>query len=279
MMADEEFLQDTEFQKLLARRTDVDLTTAALEIARDAYPLLDFAPVMQWIDNCAGDLSSPLAFARTDLDTARAIGKCLAGQHGLTGSTESYESADGSFLHRVIELRRGIPISLSVLYIAVATRAGCPLSGVSAPGHFLTRYETMDGPLFIDAFAHGNVETLHECLARVQTGIGLTGDAALSALEPVGPRSIIIRMLNNLKALYITQNQWPAAYVVQRRLAALQPGSYSERRDLAMVTLKADRPGPAVNLLEACLETCPEDEKQLLETQLAEARRQLIRWN
>lgn len=273
------FSGDPEFQKLVTRRPDVDLTAAALELARDAWPELDFATVFRWIDDRADEVSGPLALARTEGDGIRELGRCIAGKHGITGQRESFDSADSSFLNRVIELKSGIPISLSVLYMAVAGRAGCPLEGVSAPGHFLTRYESMDGPLFIDAFADGDIQNLGECLARIQSTTGLEQQPALAALAPVGPRAIIIRMLHNLKALYARQVNWKAANVVQQRLVALQPTSYTERRDLALISLKADHPGQAIDLIEACLKTCPADETQLLEQQLEEAKRQVVRWN
>lgn len=279
MSFSDEFSGDVEFRKLLTRGTDVDLTTAALELARDAYPHIDFESVYRWVDARVSELSGPLALARNEEDAVRQLGLCIAGAHGIRGSRTSYESADGSFLNRVIELKMGIPISLSVLYMAVAKKAGLTLEGVSAPGHFLTRYETFDGPLFLDAFAGGTVQSLSECLDSIQTATNLERDAAMAALAPVGPRLIIIRMLNNLKALYARQSNWPAAFCVQRRLVALQPSSYGERRDWAIVSLKADQPGQAYNLLEDCLKTCPEDETEVLEQQLEEAKRQLAKWN
>lgn len=275
----QDFERDTEFRKLLGRQSDVDLTTAALELARDADPKLEFAPVWDWIGARARELSGPLARAASDESLVGEFGRCLAEKHGITGSRESYERADGSFLNRVIENREGIPISLSVLYMAVAERAGLTLQGVSAPAHFLTRYETADEILFIDAFAGGQVISLKDCVARVQSSTGVPREVAMSALEPVGPRQIIIRMLNNLKALYANQSNWSALWTVQHRLLALQPSVYSERRDWGVASLKAGKAGPAIDMLKACLECCPADEKPALEQQIDQAKRQLARWN
>jgi len=273
------FPQDCEFQKLITRQSDVDLTTAALELARDAYPTLDFESVYDWIARRASELTSPLATAPAESQALAELGRCIAGQHGITGSRESYDEADGSFLHRVIERQCGIPISLSVLYMAVASRAGWRLRGVSAPGHFLVRYDSIDGPLFLDPFDAGRVLSISECLGRVQKAAGVTSEMALSALKPVGPRTIITRMLNNLKALYARQSQWQGAWMVQRRLVALQPTSYNERRDLALLTLKAGQAGKSLDLLQACRRTCPQDEMELLDQQMDDARRQIARWN
>lgn len=274
-----DFSADTEFRKLLTRREDVHLATAALELARDADPELDFGPTLKWIDARAGELSGPLARARSDDEVLEALAACLAGRHGLAGNAECYEFPESSFLNCVIERKCGLPIALSVIYMAVAERAGISLAGVGAPAHFMTRYETLVEPLFVDAFAGGKILTLAQCLDRVQDAAGISTEQALASLEPVGPRTIITRMLNNLKALYARQEDWRACWKVQHRLLALQPAVFHERRDWALVSIRSGRAGPAVDLLEDCLKSCPAEERKVLEQHLAEARKALAQWN
>ncbi len=279
MLQDFDFDNDVEFTKLMARREDVQLATAALELARDAYPNLNFAVTHDWIARRVAEISSRIVHAAHDAEALGMVTAGLAVKHGLTGTREAYIQADGSYLNRVIETRHGIPISLSVLYMAVANGAGLQLQGVAAPGHFVTRYEALDGPLFVDAFAGGEVLDLDQMLLRVTLATGFSEERALCVLEPASNRTIIIRMLNNLKALYAQQENWNAAWKVQHRLTALQPGSYEERRDLGLLSVKANRPGPAVDLLETCLKSASKNEASALESQLAEARRQLSQWN
>lgn len=275
MFNSDEFARDTEFQKLLSRREDVDLTTAALELARDAYPELNFQETLRWIDDRARELVAPLARAASEIDALREIGRCISEMHGINGDAGSYDQVDSSFIHRVIERKRGIPLSLSVLYMAVANRAGYALRGVACPRHFLTRYDSADGPLFLDAFSGGRILTHHECVKRMRSATKLSGEVVQASLKAVGARPIVKRMLNNLKALYAGHNRWPEALVVQRRLVALSPTDYGERRDLAVVTLKARHPGRALDLLENCLKQCPDDENEVLAQHVGEARRQL----
>ena len=279
MMTDTDFARDAEFTKLMARSDDVSLTDAALELARDAYPHLDFSGTHDWIARRAAEISPGILKARSEESALEMLSDYLAMKHGLLGTREAYSHADSSYVNRVIETGRGIPISLSVLYVAVANQAGLALQGVAAPGHFMTRYEAMDGPLFIDAFAAGEVLSLDQMLLRVTLSTGYSEDRALGLLEPAAPRTIIVRMLNNLKSLYLEQENWDAAWTVQHRLAALQPSSYDERRDLGLLSVKANRPGPAVDLLETCLKSASESEATALESHLAEARRQLSQWN
>ncbi len=279
MSADPSYACDAEFWKLLTRRSDVDLTLVSLELARDAYPGLDFGATQQWIDERARELSGCVARAASEPEALRLLGECFADRHGVFGDQECYERADSSYLNRVIETGRGLPITLSVLYMAVAQRVGLDLRGVSAPKHFLTRYESVEGTLFVDPFARGRVLSKQECTRWVCGFAGLCKEDVRPALKSVGPRTIVIRMLNNLKSLYARKANWTAAWMVQHRLAALQPCSYLERRDLALISLQANRPGHAVDLLRSCLETCPPSEKTTLELQLREASAQLCRWN
>ena len=270
--------QDAQFRKLMARDSDADLTRAALELARDAYPELEMQPSLTWLDERAAELKPGLA-ARDERESLHELAACLADRHGLIGTEEAYQDPDSSYLQRVIETRRGIPISLSVIYVAVAERLGLPLMGVSAPMHFLARVETGEGPLFLDAFSGGRVLTLSECLQWLSGVTSFSEDKLLSALDPVGPRVVIVRMLNNLKVLYAKQENWAAAWRVQHRLRALHPTSYNERRDLGIISLHAHRPSLAIKLLRDCLRTCPIRERSVLEEHLKEARHQLSNWN
>ncbi|MCC7419761.1 MAG: transglutaminase family protein [Planctomycetaceae bacterium] len=270
---------DSEFQKLLARRSDVDLTAAALEFARDAYPQLEFEPTMLWIADRASELSGPVARAKSERDALEALARCLAEEHGLHGDGSHFDDPDCSFLNRVIETGRGIPISLSVVYMAVADRVGIELKGVAAPGHFLTRCDTPAGVLFLDPFHAGRIMLRDEALAWLSEQSDLSRREVSSTLGEASPRAIIIRMLNNLKVLYARTEDWPAAWQVQHRLSALHPGSYPERRDLAILSVRAKRSGIGMDLLQSCLADCPSDDRADLERFLKEAQSDLARWN
>ncbi|HUG94199.1 MAG TPA: transglutaminase family protein, partial [Planctomycetaceae bacterium] len=237
------FERDREFQKLVARRKDVDVTLAALELARDAEPDLEFGPILEWFDARGRELAGPVARARTERDALAELARGIAEQHGILGTEDAYARPEGSFLHRVIETRQGIPISLSVLYMAVAQRVGIDLRGVSTPMHFLARCETVDGAVFLDAYSGGRLLDPPECLAWISRIAGVSKASVRATLKPASPRTIVIRMLHNLKAVYARQEDWSAAWTVQRRLTALEPASYQERRDLALISLHARRPG------------------------------------
>ena len=274
-----EFHNDTEFRKLLVRDSNVDLTVLALELARDGQPKLDFGHTLEWISRRADEVRSHLVRARNDRAMLRELSRCLSGTHGLHGDKEAFQRSESSYINRVIETGVGIPISLSLVYVAVAQRAGVDLEGVAAPMHFLSRLETVEGPLFVDAFHQGEVLTYDECCTWLETLSGLAPEDIENSLEPAPPREVVVRMLNNLKALQVKQEQWDQVWHVQRRLAALHPGSFDQRRDLALVALKSNRPGPAIDLLEGCLKTCTAQDRPVLQGHLIAAERLLADWN
>ena len=279
MFSERDFSGDTEFSKLLVRDSDVDLTIVSLEIARDAIPDLQFGTTQDWIIARADDLSGRVAAAWSEVDAVRALCSLMGETHSLRGDAAAMQSPEGSYLPEVIAQKRGIPISLSILYMAVAKAAGIDMKGVAAPQHFLTRCDGIEGPVFIDAFGGGRIMDRAECLTFLHELTNMPESELSPCLKAVGPRAIAIRMLNNLKVLHAKREDWAAAWLVQERLIALKPSCYEERRDMAFVALKCERSQIAIELLDDCLAECPEDQTELLQQHIGEAKRQLARWN
>ncbi len=273
------FSNDTEFRKLLVRQRDVDLTIAALEIARDANPRLDFGHTLEWIAKRSREFGGPMARAGSDRHVLKELARCLAGQHGLHGDRNAFDRAESSYVNRVIETGLGIPISLSLVYVAVAQQTGLDLVGVATPMHFLTRYDALEGPLFLDAFHQGQVIEYDECLAWCRSMTGFEDDQLEPLLEPASPREVILRLLNNLKSVHVRNEDWPNAWHAQRRLSALHPGAYEHQRDLAYLALKSDHPGQAIDVIEGCLKDCPDQDRPLLMNQLRKAEHQIAELN
>lgn len=278
MNAEVDFSQDEHFQKLLARES-CSLTMVNLEIARDSYPGLDFQPTLDWIAHCRDELAALFRGLLDEREQLEIISRSLALDHEISGASAAWKTADGSFLHRVIETGEGIPISLSLLYIEVASQLGLELHGVSSPMHFLAVAETMTGPVYVDAYSGGRLMTEDEATDQLAEMTRLDPLEVRRSLKPADDRTIVIRMLNNLRTLYAEQGDWKAAWPVQNRLVALSPGSYPVRRDLAMIGLRAQHSSTAVRLFRSLLESCPEEDRGLLEGQLAEAVRDVSRWN
>lgn len=278
-MSEIDYSEDPEFSKLVARRTDANLTIAALELARDAHADLDFASVLDWIDQTASGIRPLIARSASEREALDVIAKMIAIEHGIVGSPKSFEEARGSFLNEVIQLKRGLPITLSVLYMAICEKLSIELLGVAAPMHFITRLESIEGPIFFDPFSGHRIMSFDE---TVQWLCELTKWPAREiqvCLEPAGARDIIIRMLTNLKLHYALHEEWAAEWLVLNRLVALNPGDYETRRDLAFTAGRANHTGAAIRLLKSLLNHCPDEERQAISDELANVEKQLHRWN
>lgn len=171
----------------LACEPDPPVEELALGLAAEFGPV-DPGRVRARLDALATDVEDELA--PLDPNPLAALGAVIGRRHGFTGDVREYDHPDNSMLPAVLERRRGLPITLSVLYVAVARRAGIPLHGVGLPGHFVAGYFPAPGarPELIDPFLAG---------ARIAVP-----DLPEALLRPWGPHDTALRMLNNLVAAF-----------------------------------------------------------------------------
>ena len=195
MISERDYSADVEFSKLLLRDSDVDLTVVALEIARDADPKLQFEPTLSWIAARAAELSSHAAGAWSEADSLRALSTLLTETYGLMGDEAAYQHAESSYLSEVIARKRGIPISLSILYMAIAKEIGIDLRGVAAPQHFLTRFDGVEGTYFVDPFVGGRIMDRDDCLRFLHEITNMPESELKPCLKPADTRAIVIRKI------------------------------------------------------------------------------------
>lgn len=261
--------------RLVRRETDVDLLTAALEISRDGQSDVNFPAARGILQRAVSRLTHPVTQAGSDLEELKLLSRYMTEELGLHGESEYLADPHSHYVNQVLATGRGIPISLSLIYLHVGNELGIPLEPISTPARFLIRLPTDQGHLYVDAFDRGRILDEGEC-------IDLIGDlASCSALEvrrhlrPVDERAVVIRMLQNLKAVFGQHEQWVPAWRVQCRLRLLNPGSWRERRDHAVLTLRAGRYGEAIELLERELAVCPSEDRPFLQNHLRQARKLL----
>ncbi len=200
---------------LLAPSTrDIDLETGAFLIALTGDPSMEPAPYRQRLDDMAAELA-PCSGAPRQL--VQHMNEYLFDTLQFRGNTQRYYDPNNSFLHRVLDNRMGIPISLSVLYLLLGQRLRMPVAGVGLPGHFLVRLRTE--PLFIDCFHQGTLLTEKDC-ARLLTDQGIEFDRRY--LEPCSHTQILARMLRNLTGIYQTRQEETHGRRFRRLLTALE---------------------------------------------------------
>jgi regulator of sirC expression with transglutaminase-like and TPR domain len=156
-------------------------------------------------------------------------------REGLLGNQEDYYDPRNSFLNEVLERKRGIPISLSVIYMEVARRIGFPIEGLGLPGHFIVKYEDEARRILIDPYNQGRCITEEQCQELLDRVYGGAVSVQPAFLQPMGRKAIITRMLFNLKGIYYQKEDYAHALAVVERILILNPGVPSELRDRGLL--------------------------------------------
>ena len=217
-----------------------DLARAALVIARLEYPDLDPRPSLARLDELgarAAEALSPLAGAPISVRLA-AVAQQLFERDGYAGNHAHYDDFRNSCLNAVLERRLGIPITLALLYIEVARRAGLEAHGVSFPGHFLLRGpddDSSERPLILDPFDAGRPLGEPDLRALLVRTAGEDAVYTADLLRPCMPRQLLARMLNNLKRTYVETRSFQQARAATHLIVAVEPTLLSELRDRGLL--------------------------------------------
>lgn len=223
----------------------------------DPAPLL--ALMEHWTFQLAGRMPLPWSF-HAALD---ALNHFLFVEEGLKGDREHYDDPDNAVLPRVLTRRRGIPVSLGILWIELARRLGFQAVGIGLPGHFLTGIRHDLGILFFDPFHEGRALGEEEATRVLHRASG--GQLRLEPhhLEPIADRAILVRLVRNLHQRYLKAQAWDEVLWTSTHLILLAPGTGSHHRDRALVHLQRGDPEAALRDLRAALPLCPEAREEL----------------
>ncbi|MBI3272821.1 MAG: transglutaminase family protein [Planctomycetes bacterium] len=211
---------------------ELDLAVAALLIGKEEDPTVAVQAYVERLEALARRVVASAAESRPGIDD---LNRVLFREEGFAGDNESYYAPENSFLHRVLDRHKGIPITLSLVYMEVARRAGLSIQGVGFPGHFLVKLVEPDGETVIDPFNGGAVVTAEKCqqlLDAVYGGQLRFDDRFLAASNK---RQILARVLNNLKGIYLALQDFPRALGVVERMCIVEPGGTTEVRDRGMI--------------------------------------------
>jgi regulator of sirC expression with transglutaminase-like and TPR domain len=182
----------------------------------------------------------------------------LFGERGFRGNTWQYSDPANSFLDRVLATRSGLPITLSVIYMEIGWRLALPVAGVALPGHFLARYGTGASSLFIDPFNRGRLWSQEQCETQIATFYGsATAQLIEQVMAPPTRRSILARILRNLKNLYIEDEQLAAALAAIERIVLLEPDNAQELRDRGLLRARLGQLHPALEDLDRYARMAP----------------------
>ncbi len=216
------------FRTLVADPLRIPLFEAAASLAQDEYPGLDLQKVLFRIDEFGKVLAERCRNASTEQKRLQVMSAYFYKELGFAGNVNDYYDPDNSFIHKVLESRRGIPISLAVVFIELAGIVGLNAEGISFPGHFLIRINLHEGPGVLDPFTGYRLskEDISERLGAFRQHLGLADDQEMPIglfLKAAKSREILLRMLGNLREIYGQQRHSEKLRRVIERIAILDP--------------------------------------------------------
>jgi len=228
------------FAALVADDASLSVLEAAIVLAQDDEPQLDLQGVLAQIDTLADRLRRRIPQDAPPLQRLRLLNTYFFHELGFAGNVNDYHDRRNSYLHEVLRTRRGIPITLALLYIEIANQAGLQAGGVSFPGHFLVKLSMPRGEVILDPFSGQTLsrDDLEERLLpfRRRAGLGEDDQVPLGLfLQTAPPRDIIARLLRNLKELHRRSGDRQRLAAVLQRVVTLLPQAWEERRDHALV--------------------------------------------
>jgi len=267
------------FGRLIAGSdASVDLAEASLLIAAGEYPGLDVPSYLERLDEMGREVG-----ARMPQGSSAAIdclNAYLFGQEGFRGNVEDYYDPRNSFLNDVMDRRTGIPITLSMVYMEVARRAGLGVFGVGLPGHFLVGAPGAGGNVLVDPFHGGALLSEDDCQKRLDRVFEGRVRLERGMLAPCSRKGILTRMLRNLKAIYVKADDYTRAVRTIDLLLRLDPRSAEDLRDRGLLHAGYGCYGLAAVDLEACLALAPTaPEAKALRARALEMRARAARLN
>lgn len=212
----------------IASREPVPLARGALLIAKEEYPQLEIDHWLERIAELAREAEPTVHAGADTVERIQLLSHFLFEHKGFEGNRDEYSDPRNSFLNDVLERRKGIPITLSVLYLEVGRRLGLNLYGISFPTHFLVKAVDERGELVIDPFVGGAILSLEDIRARLAQIYGQPVELQPAMLKPVGARAILARILRNLKGIYLGTSDWKRALSALDRILLLDPRSVEE---------------------------------------------------
>lgn len=259
---------------------EVNLAEAALLVAAEEYEHLDVRAYLVKLDEMGVALRQRLEEEPRPERAVMALNRYLFHEQGFRGNREQYYDARNSYLNEVIDRRTGIPITLSTIYIEVARRAGLEVDGIGLPGHFIVRVQTASRALLVDPFHGGVLLTEKDCQDRLDRIFNGKVKLEADMLRPCRRKDMLERILRNLKAIYLRDEERLRALRVVDLLVRLQPGSAEDLRDRGILYAALDCYGFAARDLESYLALAPKArDAEELAARAAQLRQQAARLN
>jgi regulator of sirC expression with transglutaminase-like and TPR domain len=247
----------------------IDLAQAALLIAAEEYPELDMNQYLERLQNLAEQVRLRVEKGEKQvnllpttvqecMEVLYALNAILFEQEHFRGNRANYYDPENSFLNRVLERRLGIPLTLSLLYMEVGKRLGLCIEGIGMPFRFIVRCTIQESAIYVDPYEKGRFLSEEDCRERLTQIFKNEEDLDPHWLEPLSHKQLLVRMLINLKHVYIRNRDFQRALNACDRILLVNPNLPTERRDRGIVHFQLKYYARALHDLNAYLELSPQ---------------------
>ena len=255
------------FTSLVAEDDHFPLTEAAIAIAQHAYPDLIVQNVMDELDLLGDKLKHRISNEMPGLQKLQLLKSYFYKDLGFGPNRNDYYDPDNSYIHSVLQTRRGIPISLALIFMELGQQINLPIKGVSFPNHFMIRVSLPQGEVIMDPLTGTSLskQELQEMLDPYLDAQGYRGEYQLplsAFLRSSSPREILSRFLRNLKAIYTQHDRWERLLGIQQRLVILLPEALEEVRDRGLALAQLDYIRPAIEDMQRYIDESPDASDQ-----------------
>ena len=250
------------FTSLVAEDEHLPLTEATVAVAQHAYPDLDVQGVLDQIDQWGNKLKQRITPDTPPIQRLQLLKHFFYNELGFGPNPNDFYAPENSYLHQIIENRRGIPISLAILMMELGQQIGLNIRGVSFPNHFMMRISLQQGEIIMDPLNGESLSKnqLQEMLDPYLDAKGYRGELSLPLnifLRASSSREILSRFMRNLKMIYSEDECWERLLGIQERLVILLPESSEEIRDRGLIFAQLEYVRPAIADLHRYLSEMP----------------------
>lgn len=231
------------FASLVQSDEQFPLLEAAASLAQDEHPEIAIGAVLEDVDRLSARIKARLAEDAPPLHRLRLLNQFFYGELGFGSNLNHYYDPENSFVSTVLTKRKGIPITLAVIWLELAQSMGLKASGVSFPGHFLVKIRLPNGQAVMDpvtGLSLSRDDLVERLTPFIRQAHPPTDPQAVDVmlalyLQSATPREIVSRMLRNLKEIYWTDEDWPRALQVLDRLTVLLPQGWEYRKERGLI--------------------------------------------
>jgi len=235
----------------------IDLAFAGLVIASDEYPGLNIQNYVDELDQICKRAREAVSGLSDPSDMLEAINSVLFLEYRYHGNRQNYYDPRNSYLNQVIDRRTGIPITLSIVYMAVADSVGLRVSGVGMPGHFLVKHSGPRGEIYIDPFNSGRLIDAAGCARLVKEASNGNIELRSEHLVAVSKKQILTRVLTNLLAIYSEAKDFARAIRVLDLILMIHPNEPARVRDRGLLLAASGRARESIESLEQYVRLSP----------------------